>query len=183
MKAASESDMRRLLILRHAKAERSRPGERDHDRRLNPRGREDAPRLGTYIARHGLVPDRVVVSPSARTRETWQLAAETMAGKLSAVYDERIYEATPQALLTVIKETDARVRTLLMIGHNPGLHELAALLIATGDVDTRQRLAEGLPTSGLAVIDFALDSWSKLHHQAGRLERFIVPRSIAAAAD
>ena len=173
--------MRRLLLLRHAKAERSRPGERDHDRKLAARGREDAPKLGTYIVRHGLMPDRVIVSPSARTRETWQLAAAAMASKAKAVFDERIYEASPQALLAVIKETDARVGTLLMIGHNPGLHELAALLIATGDIDTRQRLAEALPTSGLAVIDFALDGWSKLHPQAGRLERFIVPRSIAAA--
>ena len=175
--------MRRLLLLRHAKAERLQPNERDHDRRLAPRGRDDAPKIGTYLARHKMVPDRVVVSTSARTRETWQLAAAAMAGKPSAVFDERIYEATPQTLLQVIKETGPKVRSLLMIGHNPGLHELATLLIATGDIDTRQRLNEALPTSGLAVIDFALDSWSKLHPYAGRLERFIDPRSIAAAAD
>ena len=67
-----------------------------------------------------------------------------------------------------------------MIGHNPGLHETALRLIASGNVETRERLSEGLPTSGLAVIDFAAASWSKLHPQGGRLDRFITPRSLAA---
>ncbi len=91
-------------------------------------------------------------------------------------FDERIYEASPQTLLAVIKETGPEVRTLLMVGHNPGLQELAALLVATGDIETRQRLQEAFPTSGLAVIEFALDGWDRaasagrpagaLHHAA-----------------
>ena len=173
--------MLRLLLLRHAKAERSRPGERDHDRRLTDRGSGDAQRIGAYMARHGLVPDQVIVSPSARTRETWSLAAAAMSGQPNTVFEQRVYEASPPALLQVIKQTDPRVRTLLMIGHNPALQELAVQLVATGDVDTRQRLQEDFPTSGLAVIDFALDSWDKVHPQAGRLEHFIEPGSIAKA--
>jgi phosphohistidine phosphatase len=175
--------MRRLLLLRHAKAERSRPGERDHDRRLAERGRRDAPKLGAYMAKHGYLPDHVVVSTSARTRETWSLVAETMSGKPKVVFDERIYESTPHALLQVIKETGPRVHTLLMIGHNPSMQELAVQLIATGDIETRQRLQEGLPTSGLAIIEFAVDRWDRVHAQAGRLEHFITPRSIAPATD
>jgi phosphohistidine phosphatase len=170
-----------LLLLRHAKAERSRPGERDHDRRLAERGRNDAPRLGVYMAKHGYLPDRVVVSTSARTRETWNLAADAMPGKPKVVFEERVYESTPSALLQVIKETGPKVRTLLMIGHNPGMHELAVQLIATGDIDMRQQLQEAFPTSALAVIEFKLDGWDKLHSQAGRLEHFVTPRSIAAA--
>ncbi len=171
--------MLRLLLLRHAKAERLRPGERDHDRRLTERGRGDAQRIGAYMARHGLVPDQVTVSPSARTRETWSLAAAAMGGQPNTVFEQRVYEASPAALLELIKQTDPRVRTLLMIGHNPTLQELAVQLVATGDVDTRQRLQKDFPTTGLAVIDFALDNWDKVHPQGGRLEHFIEPSSIA----
>jgi phosphohistidine phosphatase len=83
----------------------------------------------------------------------------------------------------LIKETEPKVHTLLVVGHNPGLEDLAALLIASGDLDARRRLKEKFPTSGLAVIDFALDTWGRLHPQAGRLDRFVTPRSIAAATD
>lgn len=171
--------MLRLLLLRHAKAERSRPGERDHERRLNERGREDAPRIGAYMAKHGYLPDQVVVSTSARTRETWSLAAAAMPGKPEVDFDERIYESTPHALLTVLRETGPKVRTLMMIGHNPSMHEFAVQIVATGDIETRQRLQEAFPTSGLAVIEFALDGWDRVHSQAGRLERFITSRSIS----
>jgi phosphohistidine phosphatase len=175
--------MRRLLILRHAKAERLGAGQRDHERRLNGRGRDDAPRLGAYIARHRFVPDQALVSPAARTRETWQLAAKAMAAKVPVEFEESIYEATPETLLKIVKRTAPKVETLLLVGHNPGLHELAVMLVASGDIEARQRMKENFPTAALAVIEFALGSWQKLHPQAGRLERFIEPRSIAEASD
>jgi len=75
------------------------------------------------------------------------------------------------------------VHTLLVVGHNPGLQDLATMLIASGDVEARQRLKEKFPTSGLVVIDFALDDWSRVHAHAGRLDHFISPRSLAAATD
>jgi phosphohistidine phosphatase len=175
--------MPRLLLLRHAKAERSRPGERDHDRRLAERGRNDAPKVGAYLSKHALTPDHVIVSTAARTRETWELAAAALGGSPPVVFDERIYEASPHTLLAVIKETGPNVGTLLVIGHNPGLQELAALLIATGDIEARQRLREAFPTSALAAIEFALEGWDKLHPQGGRLAHFIEPRSLLAATD
>jgi phosphohistidine phosphatase len=70
-----------------------------------------------------------------------------------------------------------------MLGHNPGLHELAVMLVANGDIDTRERLRENFPTSGIAIIDFVLDAWSKLHPRSGRLERFISPKAIAGATN
>jgi phosphohistidine phosphatase len=71
----------------------------------------------------------------------------------------------------------------MVIGHNPGLHDLALMLVAAGDVDARELLREKLPTSGLVIIDFAFDNWSKLHPQSGRLERFVSPRSLESAAN
>ena len=120
--------MRRLLLLRHAKTERSQPGGRDQDRVLADRGRADAPKLGAYMVRHALKPGLAVVSNSARTRETWAL-------------------------------------------------------VAAGDVEARQRLKEDFPTSALAVINFALKDWSRVHLHAGRLEHFVTPRSLEVATE
>jgi len=175
--------MRRLMILRHAKAERPEPGGRDHDRTLIRRGREDARRVGDYMVRHGLVPDRAVVSPAIRTRETWEQARSAFPAPAVVAFEERLYEAAPHVILEVIKSAPADVHGLLLIAHNPGLHRTAVLLVGTGDIDARQRLSEKLPTAGLVVIDFAVDDWSKLHWHGGRLDRFVTPRSLAAATD
>ncbi len=175
--------MRRLLLLRHAKAERSDPGMQDISRVLIERGRKDAVKIGAYMAGHALVPDRVAASPSARTQETWKYAAAAFKPAPAAMSVERLYDATPHDIFGVIKDTPATAHTLLLIGHNPGLHEAALMLIASGDIDARERLREKLPTSGLVIIDFALDDWSKLHARSGRLERFISPKSLEAATN
>ncbi len=173
----------RLMIFRHAKAEKSAPGMRDHDRPLNPRGRKDAPQMGAYMARHALIPDGAVVSTARRTRETWDGLAPAFSGSIPVSYDDRLYDAGPEAILAMLRETDPQVRALVVVGHNPGLHETARILIASGDVEARERLNEGLPTSGLAVIDFAGDGWENLHPRGGRLERFVTPRMLRAATD
>jgi phosphohistidine phosphatase len=174
--------MARLLLLRHAKTERAAAGERDRDRKLTARGRADAPAIGAYMVRHRLLPDLVLISPAARAEETLTGVAAEFAKPPRVVHEERIYNASPDTLIRLIRETrDAK--TLLVVGHNPGLHDLALALIASGDTETRERLAEKLPTSGLVVISFALDDWSRLHVDSGRLERFVTPRSIEAATD
>jgi phosphohistidine phosphatase len=175
--------MRRLLLLRHSKTERPEPGERDRDRKLMPRGRADAPIIGAYMARHRLVPDLVLMSPAQRTVETWALVGAAFSKAPRVVKDDRIYNAGTQALADLIRETDNARRSLLVVGHNPGLHDLATELIGSGDVEARESLNEKLPTSGLVVIDFAFDDWSELHDNAGRLERYVTPRLIGAASD
>ena len=99
------------------------------------------------------------------------------------VYEERIYEAGPNALFDVVKETKGSVHALLLTGHNPGLHEFAQRLIASGDTDARARLTEKFPTGALAVIDFAVDDWRKLHPRSGRLDRLVAPRTLEATTD
>lgn len=174
--------MRRLLLLRHAKAERSEAGMEDRVRKLIERGRKDATRIGAYMASHALAPDRAIVSPSARTQETWKFAAAALQPAPAAISLERLYNATPPAILGVIRETPTTAHSLLIVGHNPGLHKLALMLIASGDIEAREQLREKMPTSGLVIIDFALDNWGKLHPQSGRLERFITPKSLGTMA-
>ncbi|MEP7030764.1 MAG: histidine phosphatase family protein [Pseudolabrys sp.] len=175
--------MRRLILFRHAKAENSPPGGQDRDRVLLERGREDAANIGVYMAKHRLAPDQVALSPAARTRETWKLAGAAFKPAPSVTPADALYDATRNDIFDLVKATPATAHTLLVIGHNPGLHDAALMLIATGDIGTRERLREGLPTAGLVVVDFAFDDWGKLHPQSGRLERFVSPKSIAAATN
>src|SRR5258708_2317049 len=155
--------MRRLLLLRHAQAERLQPGGRDHDRVLAARGRTDAKTLGAYLARHAFIPDRVVVSTAVRTRETWTLLAAAMGKTPPVSFEERIYDASPETILKAVKETGPDTGTLMLIGHNPGLQELAAMLVASGDIEARQRLGREVPTSALGVLSFAGGSWTGVH--------------------
>jgi phosphohistidine phosphatase len=171
----------RLILLRHSKTEKAEGGMRDHERRLNTRGENDAPVIGAYMAHHRLIPDRVLVSTATRTRQTWERVASELSAKPRVVYEDRLYNAGGDAIIGLVKETKPDVGALLVIGHNPGLHDAARLLIASGDVEARERLNEGLPTSGLAVIDFAGKDWRKVHPSGGRLVVFVSPRSLAAA--
>jgi phosphohistidine phosphatase len=129
---------------------------------------------------YGLVPDRVVVSPARRTQETWALLAKAFAEGPNVVTDEHVYEASAEILIDVIGKTHEG-RSLLVVGHNPSLHDLAVQLTGSGNAPAREQLSENLPTSGLVVIDLQLVRWSQLqpHPQAGPLERFVTPRFIA----
>ncbi len=175
--------MRRLILFRHAKAEPSELGMEDRARVLVERGRRDAAKIGAYMKSHALVPDRVVISPAARTQETWKITASAFRPAPGAASADQLYDATPHAIFAVIKDAPAAAHTLMVVGHNPGLHEVALMLIASGDIDARERLREKLPTAGLVIIDFAFDDWSKLHPQSGRLERFVSPKSLEAATN
>src|SRR4051812_48964798 len=108
----------RLMLLRHAKSEKAEPGQRDRDRVLSSRGRKDAPVIGAYLAHHKLIPNRVVVSLAARTRETWERLATALTAPPPADFEDRLYDARPDTILNVIKETARSARTLLVIGHN-----------------------------------------------------------------
>jgi phosphohistidine phosphatase len=178
--------MRRLMLLRHAKSDWPASGMPDTARPLNARGGAAARLMGGYMARHALIAERVLCSTAQRTRETWAAIAPKWPAGVDVTFEERLYAASPQAILTIIQAQDEAhthrdaARTLLVIGHNPGLHEAAELLIAAGDVELRERLREKFATAALAVIDFAADRWSRIHEHSGRLDRYVTPRSIAA---
>ena len=174
--------MRRLMLLRHAKTKRAKPGERDRDRKLNKRGRADAPTIGAYMAHHGLVPDLALVSPAARALDTWTLVADAFDKKPRVQLDDRIYNASPQMLLAVITER-RKARSLVIVGHNPSLHEFALQLINSRDVQVREQLHDNLPTSGLVVMDLPIDEWPQARPHAARLERFVTRHVIAVASE
>ena len=175
--------MRRLMLLRHAKSDWSASGQTDHERGLALRGKTAAPLMGRYMASQALVPDHAIVSTAARTRETWRLVAEAFPQKPPASYEDRIYEAEPDAILAAIAKAPVSATTLLVVGHNPGFHETAMLLVASGDKRARAKLSAKFPTAALAVIDFDVESWSAIRPGSGRLERFETPRAIGGEDD
>jgi len=173
--------MHRLILFRHAKSDRPE-GVRDVDRPLAKRGRRAAPRMGATLADAGLIPDLALVSPARRAVETWDLAKPPL-GAVPEQPEPRLYEASVETLLTIVRETDPGVKTLLMVGHNPGFERLAARLVGEGDAAARARLAEKFPTAAVAVIEFTTEDWLTVAPGSGRLARFVTPRSLESDDD
>jgi phosphohistidine phosphatase len=179
--------MRRLMLLRHAKTESDAPSGRDQDRRLDERGRNDAEEIGGWIGRHPPVPDAVLVSTAVRARQTWEFAWEamkTMVREPRVEFLPELYGADPSQLLQTVREaSSADPQRLMIVGHNPGMHELALALTGSGDTAGRKVLAENLPTSGLAVFDFAVDDWGDVAFRRGQLVLFVSPKLIKQGSD
>ena len=169
--------MRRLLLLRHAKAV---PLSRDDDfgRELTASGRADARRMGAWIEAKGLAPDRAIYSGAARTRETFGLVAEALAQWPEAQEVNALYEATRCLVMGLLRELPGGARAHLVVGHNPGMGDVANLLTGEGPASDRLRLQSKFPTCALAVIAFDRPAWSDLAAGAGRLEAFITPADL-----
>lgn len=177
--------MRRLLLLRHAKTERDSSSGSDRDRPLAPRGRNDAAELGLWLAGDpSLLPDRVLISTAVRARETWDIVRRPFSDEVAqgpAEHLPELYGAEPMQLLAMIRSAGPDRERLMIVGHNPGLHDLALRLIGGGDAAGRAALADNLPTSGLAVIDFAVENWDSVAFGGGRLKRFVSPKLLKEA--
>ena len=172
--------MRRLMLLRHAKTETDAPSGQDHDRRLDDRGRSDAGEIGHWIARNPPFPNLVLVSSAVRTLQTWDLVWEEMKDRVPEpdveTLDE-LYGAEPTQLLkTVRMASRADPKRLMLIGHNPGMHELALMLAGSGDKAARKALEDNLPTSGLAILDFDTKDWTDVAFRHGKLALFVSPK-------
>ena len=172
--------MRRLMLLRHAKTEHDAPSGRDQDRRLDNRGRRDAAEIGSWIGRHRPFPDLVLVSPAVRAHQTWEIAWEAMKDLVPEPRVElvpELYGADVSQLLETVRDaSSADPRRLMIVGHNPGMHELALVLAGSGDPAGRNALTDNLPTSGLAVFDFKIDDWTDVAFRRGRLVLFVSPK-------
>jgi phosphohistidine phosphatase len=174
--------MRRLLILRHAKSDWP-SGFSDFERPLAARGRIAAPMMGRYLRDEGLIPDLAIVSSARRTVETWEMLHPELGEIVPHRLERRIYEAPYEHLVAVIKDVPDAVRTLLLVGHNPGSEELAAVMIGYGDRFAAQRMQRKYPTAGLCVLDFEIEHWSGLTERSARLDRFVTPASLGHGPD
>ena len=173
--------MRRLMLLRHAKTETDAPSGRDQDRRLDDRGHKDAARMGDWIAAHPPFPNSVLVSHAVRARQTWDIAWGAMKDRVAAPEVEilpELYGADPAQLLDSIRTATAPAnpKHLLLVGHNPGMHEVALMLLGSGDPAGARALRDNLPTAGLAIFDFDVKDWGDVAYRRGKLVLFVSPK-------
>ena len=141
-----------LVLMRHAKSSWDSPGLVDHDRPLNDLGRQDAPRMGRRLLERGIEPDVIITSTAKRARST----AELVAGELGTparriIADERLYAASVDTMLRVIRSLDDRIASAMLVGHNPEMTELATRF---------SKAAEAMPTAAVAVFTFEAASWA-----------------------
>ncbi len=166
-----------LSLFRHAKSAWGTPGLSDFERPLAARGEQAAPRMGSYMAREGLVPDVVLCSTAARARQTLELAQAEWEAKPEIRYEDGLYGAGPGEMLRVLQALPARCGHAMLIGHNPGMHALADTLSGDGEADALDALRTKYPTAALAVIEFEGD-WQSIASGAGCLRQFVAPREL-----
>lgn len=162
----------RLLLIRHAQAA---DAPLDRDRPLTDQGARRAAAIGSWLARSGYAPDRAIVSPAVRAGQTWAAAAASLAPDLPTGVDPRLYVNTVEAVLEAIAETPSDVATLVVVGHNPSMGELAAALDdGSGDPSAQRELRAGFPTGAVAVFRVGTP-WSDLTLGDAVLEDVAVP--------
>ena len=174
---------RRLMLLRHAKSDWSDFRLQDHERPLAARGMRDAPLIGAWMRRHGLLPEKALVSTAVRARQTWELVREVLgtAGmRTEQQHLEMLYAFdSPRPLLQAIRRHGGDAKTLLLVGHNEAMHELAVLLAARGDPHALKRLRKKFPTAALAVIDLPISRWADISEDArGQLLHHVRPKDL-----
>jgi phosphohistidine phosphatase len=177
--------MRQLLLLRHAKSARGDPAITDHARPLTEGGRAAVVALRRAMLDLGLAPDVVLVSSARRTMQTLEALEPWDENPLIEPMD-KLYLATAPQMLGILRGVADTVRSLLVIGHNPGLHDLALTLAGSGPIQVQgavtRQLAEGFPTGALAEFTVA-PRWSELAGGGGRLVRFLCPKDLPEMAN
>ena len=169
--------MKTLTLLRHAKSGWDDPVTRDFDRPLNRRGRRAARTVGAEMRKLGLAFDRVLASPARRVVETLEEVAETF-GPLEPDYEQRLYLATTETLIELLRATDESVERLLLVGHNPGMECLALALSGGSDNALRGEIELKYPTGTLAEIALDVEGWWQVDQGCGKITRFIRPRDL-----
>ena len=166
--------VRRLVLLRHAKAEHS--GMADELRRLTSLGVRQADEVGGTLRATGLLPERVLVSSAVRTQETWQHLAAASAGapEPEVVLSDELYGAHPLEVVDRVRATDARVRTLLVVGHEPAMSRAAAHLAGSGSAAHLAQVRAGLATGSYAVLE-VVGPWAELAPMGARLVDVVRP--------
>jgi len=170
------TDPRRLMVLRHAKAEPF--AATDHERRLTERGRESARDVGRYLRESGLLPDFALVSSALRTRETWQEMAEAAdVTEVPVAYDDAVFTGSPDVVLEALRGVPETASSVIFIGHNPTAAYLCHLLDdGEGDPAAVSGLLQGFPPAALAVLEVGVP-WADLGAETGRLVDYHVGRS------
>jgi len=170
--------MKRLAVLRHAKSSWGDPNLDDFNRPLNERGWKAARRIGRELKHRNMAFDLVIASTAARVRETIDGVQEKYEFAAPIRFEQRVYLATTQALLQLVRELPDSVEAPLLVGHNPGLERLLVELTHDDGNGFRHRIAGKYPTGALAIVELPAGKWSELSPGSGRIVELILPKEI-----
>ena len=162
-----------LILFRHAKSS-WKENVADHERPLAERGRKAAPVMARWLVARGPGPALALVSTARRTQETWSLAAPLL-GKVGKRDVAGLYEATAGRILDAIRSVEPSADTLLVIGHNPGLEDLARRLMRDDGGDAGRRIARKFPTAAVAILSLPVECWTEVEPGTAALEDFMTP--------
>jgi phosphohistidine phosphatase len=168
--------MRRVYLLRHAKSSWKDRSLADRDRPLAGRGKRAAKAVAGHIEAEGIRPDLVLCSPARRTRETLERVEAAFGEQVEVRFEEALYAASEAELLASLRALPAEVQSVMIIGHNPGIEELALGLASEGA--ERARMKEKYPTAALATIDLPADAWRTVERASGELIAYVRPRDL-----
>lgn len=168
--------MKKLYVLRHAKSSWDAMDLPDHDRPLAPRGERAALVIGRYMAQRDLIPELVLCSTATRSTETLRLVASQWEQEVRTVRDRSLYLTGARTIRQRVAQTEDPVKVILVIGHNPDLHDLTVALAEPGS-QAHRRLAETkFPTAALAIFHFAIPDWPSLRSATGTLVDLKTPK-------
>jgi phosphohistidine phosphatase len=170
--------MRTLYLLRHAKSSWSERSLADYERPLAARGRRDAKRIAQHLVREGVEPELVICSTAVRTRETLDRVRRAFGAGVTVELDDELYGASSPGLLERLHAVPDDVASVMLIGHNPGLEDLALALASSGD--RLSELEAKFPTAALATLEVPTAAWRELAAGDAVLAAFVVPRELAA---
>jgi phosphohistidine phosphatase len=168
--------MKWLYLLRHAKSSWDDPTLADRDRPLSPRGRRAAKVMASHLRRKGISPELVLCSPSRRTRETLKRIAPALGKSADVQIEPALYAASAATLLEKLHEVPDEVESVMLIGHNPSIQELALSLARAGS--ERSRASSKFPTAALATLEFSA-SWRELVPGRAELVSFVKPKELS----
>lgn len=170
--------MKTIYLLRHAKSTAKDTPLADIDRPLSERGEADAKAMAGYLAKAGIEPALVLCSSARRTRDTLAGVLPALGRKPAPIIEDGLYHADASGLLRRLSEVDDAIPSVMLVGHNPALEELARRLIDGGDAEALERLMEKFPTGALAVLEADAASWREIKKTRARLTAFIRPRDL-----
>lgn len=175
--------MSTLYLLRHAKSSWSDPNLGDHARPLAPRGRRAAKRMARYADSQGIRPDLVLCSSALRARETLQLLRPALGPGAAVRFDDDLYGANADELLGRLRAVDDRIASVVLVGHNPGLEDLATSLASDGEALAKELLRAKFPTGALAILDLGSTTWARLGPGGAYLVRLVLPSELPVEPD
>jgi phosphohistidine phosphatase len=168
--------MHTLYLLRHAKSSWSDPTLADRERPLSPRGRRDAERIAEHCLRLEIAPELVLCSTAQRTRETLELIRPALGAAATVSLEPELYAASAESLLERLRAVPEGVGSVMLIGHNPGLQDLALVLASAGT--ELERLEAKFPTAALATLTLPAETWSRVSRADAVLAAYVVPKQL-----